>query len=143
MASLRSIFTLETPYNEEKEQYIRFLNNNVSEFFSNVGTTRYKVSYLEVKSTINVGRVNYQGAKHRKLWKQLSNIISHNQTNTKYQNMHQAEIFKMIHDDANGSYGRLMNLVRKFIADFEDSDLQFNVVKYGYQQNFNIRGGIK
>ena len=141
MASIRSIFTLDTPYQEDAQKFISFLENNVPEFFSNVGGARYTVPHLLIRSTINEGRVNYQGAKHRKVWKDLANVINHIQPNTMYQNMHQAEIFKMIHDEAGGSYQRLINQIRKFITNFEDSDLQFNVVKYTYVDNYSKSGG--
>lgn len=130
MASIRNLFILETPYEEDKEEFYEFMENNVQEFFSDVGNTRYTVPYLLVKSTINKGRRNYKGAKHREVWLQVSSMINYIQSNSKYNNMHKSEIFMMIHHQAGGSYERLMNVIQKFLEEWYSHDLQFNILKY-------------
>lgn len=140
MASIRSIFNVQSPYKEDREKFYEFMERHAKPFFSNVGDVRFDVQYLLVRSVINEGRADYKGAKHRKVWLQLSDILRMGQTNSKYYEYHKAVISKMIIDESRGSYERLMNLIQKFIKDFYNSNVQFNVVKYQYQDN-RLRSG--
>lgn len=142
MASLNSIFSFGKGISrEEQQRFLKFIDNNVSELFSDVGNKRYHISNrLLVLSVINEGRVNYQGAKYRQIFKELSNSINTKQLNTKYQNLHMSEIFMMLHDSSNGSFRRLMNLVKKFLKNFEESDNEWNKVKYMYKENMESTG---
>lgn len=141
MASLHAIFNFHPVIEEsEKKKFIDFIDYNVLELFSDVRNTRYDIDYLTMLSVTNENRPDYQGAKYRKVLLDFTRAIKSNQLNTKYQNMHMAEVFQMLHDGAKGSFIRLMNLIKKFNKDFQVSELQWNKVKYGYLENFEKIG---
>lgn len=141
MASIENLFILETPYEEDKKEFYRFMNKHAQTFVSAMGNTRYRVPYLLVRSVVNDPKGTTKGAKHRYRWMWFSMILdTYDQPNSRYNNLHKMQICKMLIDESRGSYQRLMNLIKDFVDDFYNSDWQFNVVKYSYEDNYNRMG---
>lgn len=141
--SIRNIFILETPYEEDKEEFYDFMEKNAKKFFSEVGNVRYRVDYLRVKSVINKGRVGNVGARDRDKWQRLALNLNYKQrSKNNYQNYHKSVIPKMLIDQSGGSYIRLMNLIDQYLKDFDNSEWRFNVVKYTYQEQNKTSGNF-
>lgn len=141
--SIRNIFILETPYEEDKEEFYKFMEKNAKGFFSSVGNVRYRVDYLRVKSVINKGRKNNVGAKDRVRWQELASNLNYKQrSKNNYQNYHKSVITKMLIDQSGGSYIKLMNLIDQYLKDFHKNDWKFNVVKYTYQEQNKTSGNF-
>lgn len=134
MASMEYIFNLITPYEEEKERFIKFMNDNAKDLFSNVGNVRFDVPHLQIRSIINAN------GKYAKLITELNHIMNMTQDNSRYSTMHKQEIALMLITESKGSFQRLMNKIKIFIVDFNKQDYQFNVVKYSYQNQFTKKG---
>lgn len=135
MASMESVFQLNTPYQDDKDQFYRFMNNNMEFLIPANMDINYEVDYLYVKSVINPAR-----GKALKTLLEFKQAFNHIQENTMYQNMHKSMILYMIHKESNGSFVKLINRLKKFINDFEYSDMQYNKVKYAYEANYLEKG---
>lgn len=125
---------------EEKIEFYNFFKTNCKNCFPTFLNVNYTVPPLLVRSvTKNVG--GRQGA-HRQVWLEFSSSLDMVQANSKYANMHKAEILQYIYDRAGGSYQRLINTIKSFNEEIQNVEIQFNKVKYGYKENFNERGDI-
>lgn len=120
---------------ELQEQFIETINRIGSSVFSNINNKNYvfEVTWVNAKSVVN------ERGKYKLILKEIENIASRTETyKSRYGSFHFLASMRTIFESSRGSFPRLFNLLKKYIADFNLNEQQYNVVWYGRYKDMAV-----
>lgn len=122
-----------------RRDFERFIDNNLQTLFSDgrAMNKNYTISYVQAKSVVNMGgRIRYT------LQEVANEIQVPSSNNSAFARLHIANTLATIHGEANGSFQKLVNLLRGLIRTITEENYRYNVVWYSKYYDIATTHGL-
>lgn len=134
--TMDNIFNHLTTNEKTRNEFNKFIFNNVKQFFSSAESDRitFNIPDIRAKSVIN-GR----GKDRDTLMKLANTFDKKNSNNARLKTTHQQFIFKTILLESGGDWNKLIKLIRDYLSLLEVEEFRWNIVKYGYYDEMAVK----